>query len=600
MSANDLSALNCPLSERQSVLLEQIETELSLEQLAWLSGYFWGKSQHNFKTKKSSQSAIPSHYQLTIIYGSQTGNAKEIAHLLQKKAMQQAIAVRLFCANEYKPRDLVKETHLIFIVSTHGEGEPPDDAMLMHEFLQSNNTIKLDKLKYAVLGLGDSSYEFFCQSAKDFDAFFSKLGAHSLFPRLDCDVDYDDEASHWCDEVLELIKVQFLEVNETVEASPSLNISAMEQDVYDKKHPFQATLLTNQKITGCYSTKDIRHLELTLDDSNLQYQPGDALGVYFCNCPQLVDEILNKVNLSADETIEFDGKVLTLRQALIEHYEITVTNPKQVIAIAELSGNQTLQKCCQDNIKLRQYANNTQLIDVLANLNLSLSSSQFLGLLRKLTPRLYSISSSQKEVGQEVHLTLALVEYLSGKNKRYGGASGFLALRADLQSKVKIFIEQNLNFRLPADNNADIIMIGAGTGIAPFRAFMQEREANNAQGKNWLFFGERTFTQDFLYQVEWQRWVKNGLLNQFDFAFSRDQAEKIYVQHKIQEQASTIWQWLQKGAFIYVCGDATYMAKDVHNTLISIVQQQGGMDQEQAGHFLNQLRLEKRYQKDVY
>jgi sulfite reductase (NADPH) flavoprotein alpha-component len=271
-----------------------------------------------------------------------------------------------------------------------------------------------------------------------------------------------------------------------------------------------------------------------------------------------------------------------------------------VAAIAELSGSKKLQKLAEDKDKLRQYANNTQVVDVLGEKKTKLTAEQLAGLLRKLTPRLYSIASSQEEVGEEVHLTVGLVEFQNGDHTRFGGASGFLSQRAEDAESVKVFIEHNNNFKLPADDNAPVIMVGPGTGIAPFRAFMQERDARGAEGKNWLFFGDRTFTQDFLYQVEWQKFLKDGLLSKIDLAFSRDQAEKVYVQHKIVEQGKEVWQWLQDGAYLYICGDATYMAKDVHEALITVAQEQGGKSREDAENYLNELRKAKRYQKDVY
>ncbi|USH02204.1 assimilatory sulfite reductase (NADPH) flavoprotein subunit [Grimontia kaedaensis] len=607
MLLKELSALASPLNDQQIGQLQQAVAELSPQQLAWISGYFWGLSQTPAAAGANPQplaqavaTAAKPAGKLTIIYASQTGNAKGVAEALEAKAKADGVEVSLYSADDYKPRDLAKETHLIIVASTNGEGEPPDNAISLHEFLQSKKAPKLDKLQYAVLGLGDSSYEFFCQTGKDFDTYLSKLGAKAIAPRVDCDVDYEAEAESWSSDVLAKVKETIGGGEDEVVVPLHAATTAGAASAYNKQNPYAAELVANQKITGRDSGKDVRHIEIDLGESGLTYQPGDALGVYYTNSPELADEILAKVGLTGDETVEVAGESLPLRQALIEKFEITAANPQQVAAIAELSGSKKLQKLAEDKDKLRQYANNTQVVDVLGEKKTKLTAEQLAGLLRKLTPRLYSIASSQEEVGEEVHLTVGLVEFQNGDNTRFGGASGFLSQRAEDAESVKVFIEHNNNFKLPADDKAPVIMVGPGTGIAPFRAFMQERDARGAEGKNWLFFGDRTFTQDFLYQVEWQKFLKDGLLSKIDLAFSRDQAEKVYVQHKIVEQGKEVWQWLQDGAYLYICGDATYMAKDVHEALITVAQEQGGKSREDAENYLNELRKAKRYQKDVY
>ncbi|MDF5366512.1 NADPH-dependent assimilatory sulfite reductase flavoprotein subunit, partial [Vibrio parahaemolyticus] len=314
--------------------------------------------------------------------------------------------------------------------------------------------------------------------------------------------------------------------------------------------------------------KDVRHIEIDLEGSGLTYQPGDALGVWFENSSELANAILGKVGLSGVETVDVDGESLSIHSALVSKYEITTSNPQLITKFAELSGSKKLQKLVEDKDKLREYSANTQIVDVLAEKKTKLTADELIGLLRRLTPRLYSIASSQEEVDEEVHLTVALVEYEQNDEKRYGGASSFLAQRLEEGDEVKVFVEHNNNFKLPEDDSTPIIMVGPGTGIAPFRSFIQERENRDAEGKNWLFFGDRTFTQDFLYQVEWQKYLKSGVLSRLDVAFSRDQVEKVYVQHRILENAAQVWQWIQEGAYIYVCGDATRMAKDVHDALV--------------------------------
>ncbi|MGN2615794.1 assimilatory sulfite reductase (NADPH) flavoprotein subunit [Aliivibrio fischeri] len=605
MLLKELSALASPLNDQQIGQLQQAASELSPQQLAWVSGYFWGISQTSGATQPINQAAAAVSSQpagkLSIIFASQTGNAKGVAEALKEEAVAAGIAVELFDASDYKGKNLAKETHVIIVASTNGEGEAPDNAIELHEFLQSKKAPKLDNLHYGVIGLGDSSYEFFCQTGKDFDAFLSKQGATPFIERVDLDVDYEVPAAEWRKQALDKVKealaseAQSAQVVQLPVGQPAHSTSQ-----YSKQNPYTATLLTSQKITGRDSGKDVRHIEIDLDGSGLTYQPGDALGVWFENSIELVSAILKQVGLTGDEVVEVDGDSTSLQKALVEKYEITSANPQLVTQYAELSGSKKLEKLAADKDKLRQYSGNTQVIDVLSEKKAKLTAEQLVGLLRRLTPRLYSIASSQSEVDQEVHLTVGVVEYQQGDETRFGGASSFLSHRLEEGDDVKVFVEHNNNFKLPQDDNAPVIMIGPGTGIAPFRSFVQERDNRDAEGKNWLFFGDRTFTQDFLYQVEWQKYLKSGIVNQLDVAFSRDQQEKVYVQHRILEHAAQVWQWLQDGAYIYVCGDATRMAKDVHEALICVVEQHGQKTREEAEQFVNELRKAKRYQRDVY
>jgi sulfite reductase (NADPH) flavoprotein alpha-component len=595
--SKELAVLASPLQDSQLQQLQQTVATLSPQQLAWASGYFWGLSQSQSGGVITPMSAQVSG-QLTIIYASQTGNAKGVAEALEQEAHALSIPVQLFDASDYKGKDLAKETHVVIVASTNGEGEAPDNAIALHEFLQSKKAPKLDSLHYAVIGLGDSSYEFFCQTGKDFDAFLAKQGATALLERVDCDVDYEDVATQWRQQVLALIKESLGSV--PLDTAPQGNAVASAHAQFNKQNPYSATLLTNQKITGRDSDKDVRHIEIDLDGSGLSYQPGDALGVWYENSSELVNQVLAAVGLSGVESIDIDSESLSIHSALVSKFEITASNPQFIAQIAELSESKALNELVADKDKLREYSANTQIVDVLTQAKVKLSAEQLIGSLRKLTPRLYSIASSQTEVEDEVHLTLGVVEYEEEGELRQGGASSFLSHRLEEGDNVKVFIEHNNNFKLPQDDSVPVIMIGPGTGIAPFRSFIQERDNRGAEGKNWLFFGDRTFTQDFLYQVEWQKYLKSGLLTQLDVAFSRDQHEKVYVQHRILENAEQVWQWLQEGAYIYVCGDASRMAKDVHEALVSVAQEQGQLGREQAEEFINELRKAKRYQRDVY
>ena len=606
-TSQELPSIAAPLNDQQLGSLQQTVAGLSSQQLAWVSGYFWGLAQSQPQTASASapltQAATAVAAQpagkLTIIFASQTGNAKGVAESLEQEAKAQGIDVALFDASDYKGKNLAKETHVIIVASTNGEGEAPDNAIELHEFLQSKKAPKLPNLKYGVIGLGDSSYEFFCQTGKDFDTYLSKLGATPFIDRVDCDVDYEAPASDWKAKALDKVK-------DDLAAGPQAEVvqlpvgQASGHSQYNKQNPYTATLLTSQKITGRDSGKDVRHVEIDLEGSGLTYQPGDALGVWFDNSSELANAILGKVGLSGVESVDVDGESISIHSALVSKFEITASNPQLVTKFAELSGSKKLQKLVEDKDKLREYATNTQVVDVLAEKKTKLSAEELIGLLRRLTPRLYSIASSQTEVDEEVHLTVGLVEYDKDDEKRFGGASSFLTQRLEEGGEVKVFVENNNNFKLPQDDNTPIIMVGPGTGIAPFRSFIQERDNRDAEGKNWLFFGDRTFTQDFLYQVEWQKYLKSGLLSRLDVAFSRDQVEKVYVQHRILENAAQVWQWIQEGAYIYVCGDATRMAKDVHDALVIVAEQEGKMPRDDAEQFINDLRKAKRYQRDVY
>ncbi|EGR4144034.1 assimilatory sulfite reductase (NADPH) flavoprotein subunit [Vibrio cholerae] len=597
-----LAALASPLNDAQLNQLQQTVTQLNAQQLAWVSGYFWGLSQSNALSVphiSAGQTASAASGKLTIIFASQTGNAKGVAQALLKEAQAEGINAQLFDASDYKGKDLAKETHVIFVASTNGEGEAPDNALALHEFLKSKKAPKLPNLKFGVLGLGDSSYQFFCQIGKDFDQFLENLGAQRLVERLDADVDYQAAATEWRKQVLSILKDE-LTGAAAVTSVATFAVSQTAESHYSKEQPYTASLSTSQKITGRDSGKDVRHIEIDLADSGITYQPGDALGVWYENRPQLVNALLDSVGLSGHEEVQVDGETLSLHSALTNHYEITAANPQLVAQFAELAQSEKLTSLAQDKEALREYATRTQVIDVLREEKVTLSAIQLLSLLRRLTPRLYSIASSQSEVGEEVHLTVGVVEYEYEGEQRLGGASSFLAHQLEEGAPVKVFVEHNNNFKLPSDDNAPLIMVGPGTGIAPFRSFIQERENRGAAGKNWLLFGDRTFTQDFLYQVEWQKYLKSGVLNRLDVAFSRDQHEKVYVQHRLLEQADLVWQWLQEGAYFYVCGDASRMAKDVHQALITVVEQQGGLNREQAEEYVSELRKAKRYQRDVY
>ncbi|WP_415225195.1 assimilatory sulfite reductase (NADPH) flavoprotein subunit [Psychromonas sp.] len=598
MALTNLSALTSPLSEQQLVQLQQAMADLTPVQTAWVSGYLAGIGQQSV----AAQAPVSSGQSLTILFASQTGNSKGVAQQLAEQATAKGIANRLVSMADYKVKNIKDESHLIIVTSTNGEGEAPDDAIDLHQFLASKKAPKLNSLKFAVLGLGDSSYEFFCQTGKEFEQRIGALGATAIVDRLDADVDYEQVTQAWFEQALSAIE-QTLEKGGVAAAPVALSApTAAAANKYDKHNPFTASLLVGQKISGERSAKEVSHIEIDLQGSDLHYTAGDALGVWFKNDPLLVEQLITKLGLAPETLVLIDNIEITLKDALSEHYELTSTHPAFVEGYAQLTNNAALLTLAQDKNALRDFANTHQIIDVITEQgNEVVTADNFLLLLRHTSPRLYSIASSQTEVEEEVHLTVGTVSFENKDGEqRYGGASTFLSHRLQEDDQVKVFIEENHNFRLPSDPDTAVIMVGPGTGIAPFRAFMQEREATDASGKNWLFFGEQTFNEDFLYQVEWQAHLKSGLLSKLDLAFSRDQSEKIYVQDRLRENAQEVYQWLQDGAHFYVCGDANRMAKDVQQVLIEIISEQGNMSVDNAEQYLTELRQAKRYQRDVY
>lgn len=597
MSNGQTQELLALLSANQQERLQQLVAELNPIQRAWVSGYLAASAQLGQDIAPTVSAQAPSST-LTIVYASQTGNTKGVAQQALAYAQEKNLPVELKSVADIKPQQFKKLTHVLFLASTHGEGEPPEDAEPLYKFLGGKKASKLDGLSYSVLSLGDSSYEFFCQTGKDFDERFAALGATSVYDRVDCDVEYETDAQTWIRGAVDAM-AKLLE-SATTSAAPSLApVTAGAVSQYNKNNPFKATLSVAQKLTGRRSIKDIRHYEISLEDSGIEYQPGDALGIWFSNDSALVDEIIQHIGASADDQVTIGEATYSLSHALTDVLELTQLTPGFMKHYAELVNNDELQALVADNAALRAFIDSHQVADVLVKFPAEVAAQQFVEGLRKITPRLYSIASSQLDVEDEVHLTVGTLAYDVDGTKRFGGASGFLT-RLEDDAEINVYVEPNDSFRLPVDPSVPVIMIGPGTGVAPFRAFLQHRDQQGADGKNWLFFGNPKFTQDFLYQTEIQRYVGSGLLTNIDLAFSRDQAEKIYVQHRLLEQAEEVFAWLEQGAHVYVCGDATRMAKDVHEALITIVEQVGKRSREDAEAYIDELRADKRYQRDVY
>ena len=597
---NQATGLAAGLNQNQWSQINQATAALNPQQLTWLSGYLAGLAQNGQPAVIPQSDSAPAKF-LTILYGSQTGNAKSVAQEYKAKLDALNVPAKVVSMADYKLKQLKTETHVAIIVSTHGIGEAPDDAVILHSFLSGKKAPKLNNLNFAVLGLGDTSYEFFCQTAKDFDKRLQDLGATRITDRVDCDVDYDSDVATWFDTVIHQVKDE-LGAKSSQSEVPSLNVSDSALDViqYTKKAPYTAKLLESLKITGRDSVKDIRHIEISLEDSGIQYRPGDALGVWFKNDSSLVDELITMLDVESDALVNWSGDDFTFHDVLVNKLELTQSYPTFATKYAQYTSSIDFNALLDDKSVLRGYLAKRQIIDVVRQFPAKVTAQEFVDTLRSMTPRLYSIASSQAEVEDEVHLTVALVEYDAHGSTHQGGASSFLSTRLDEGGEVNVFVEKNNNFRLPDDGNIPVIMIGPGTGIAPFRAFMQQREAEEASGENWLFFGNPNYTQDFLYQTEWQRFVKDGVVNKISLAFSRDQQEKVYVQHRMLEQGAELYQWLEQGAHIYVCGDANHMAKDVQDALVQIVIEHGTKSEEQAEQYISDLRRAKRYQKDVY
>ena len=597
-----------PLSTEWQQQLDQF----SATQLAWLSGYCWARSQNGQAAAVGSAAASVSAVaaapaavarKITVLSASQTGNARRVAEQLLVQLQEASLDAQLVAAGDYKAKNIASEDILLIVASTQGEGEPAEEAVSLHKFLHGKKAPQLAQLSYAVLGLGDTSYPNYCQAGKDFDAALEKLGATRLAARVDCDLDFQAASEAWRTQVAglvqELAAASAAPVAGSAPATSSTSVVAEQH--YTKENPYSATLSVGQKITANDANKDVRHIEIDLADSGIHYAAGDALGVWFSNDEALVAEVLGLAGLSGDEKVSLaNGQSLSIKEALTFHDELTQNTPQFIKGYAELSQNAALLQLVQDTTALQAAVDCTPIAGILHDYPHAIGAEQLHGLLRPLTPRMYSIASAQAEVETEVHLTVGRVAFEHHGQAYTGGASGFLSDRVEEGGEIKVFVEPNKNFRLPESGDTPIIMIGAGTGVAPFRAFIQQRDNNGDAGLNWLVFGNQKFTDDFLYQSEWLQYRKNGLLNKVSTAWSRQGKEKVYVQHKLRENAADVWQWLQNGAHVYVCGDALKMAKDVEQALLDIIAEHGNMSLDDADEYLSELRENKRYQRDVY
>jgi len=607
-----LQVLNSPFNQEQAELLNRLLPTLTESQKVWLSGYLAASQSVSVTATSDVQAsatgtaqtaAQPVSKEVTILFGSQTGNAQNIAKNAGKTLEGQGFQVTVSSMSDFKPNSLKKVKNLLIVVSTHGEGDPPDNAISFHEFIHGKRAPKLDDLRYSVLSLGDSSYEFFCQTGKDFDKRLEELGGKRLYDRVDCDLDFDEPAAEWLNGVLSSLNQstgENAQPQATAQAAPQAG-----ESVYSRSNPFKAEVLENINLNGKGSNKETRHLEISLEGSGLTYQPGDSLGIYPENDPELVDALLKELKWNPDEnvTVNKQGETRSLYEALRTYFEVTVLTKPLLQQAAELSKNNELQTLVSkgNEDKLKEYIDGRDLLDLVRDFGpWDVTPQAFISILRKMPSRLYSISSSLLANPDEVHLTIGAVRYEAHGRKRKGVCSIQAAERLEPGDTIPVYIQHNDNFKLPENPDTPIIMVGPGTGVAPFRSFMQEREETGAEGKSWLFFGDQHFVTDFLYQTEWQRWVKDGVLTKMDVAFSRDTEEKVYVQHRMKEHSKELFEWLQEGAVVYICGDEKNMAHDVHNTLIDIIEKEGKMSREKAEAYLADMQQQKRYQRDVY
>ena len=603
-----------PRPEIKSVPSLPVNAPFTPEQRAWLNGFLAGVFQDQFTAddvapRRADAPVVKTP--LLLMFGSQTGTAEGLVKKFAKAAAQKNFEARVLPLNDFAQSDLTKTARLVIVTSTWGDGDPPDNAVNFWSWLNGEAAPRLENLSFAVLGLGDKNYSDFCGAGKKIDARLAALGAKRLVAPGECDVDYEAAAKTWIEALwLELERVQIDSCKLQVEAAP-LEIPPMsatfdlQPATFNRANPFAARLKINRRLNRAGSAKDTRHLEMALAGSGLNYEVGDALGVMPANCPVLVEELLAALGCKGEEPVkDAHGKDSTLHEALLKTFVITQAPPSLVQAAAERAKHSELLALFAPDQKviLEKWLYGRDLVDVLhACAGAKFAPAEFPGFLRKLQPRLYSISSSPKAHSGEVHLTVAAVRYEAYGRGKKGVCSTFLADRVTPdETPVPVFVQTSHGFRLPADGERPVIMIGPGTGIAPFRAFLEERRATGASGRNLLFFGDQQRACDFLYEEELTGLANDGFLTRLDLAFSRDQAEKIYVQNRMLEHTTELWRWLEDGAHFYVCGDAKRMAKDVDAALHSVIAEAGGKSSEQAKNYVAAMKTEKRYQRDVY
>ena len=616
------------LSTHQLQAVNSLTRELDARQLAWLSGYLTGLQNTPAIPLApgipAPATAQPQAAAATILYGSHGGNGKGVAEALVAAVASRGLTAHSVSMADYKPARLKKEKFLFIVISTHGEGEPPDSAKLFYDFLFSARAPKLPDLQYAVLALGDSSYTYFCQTGQEMDERLAALGATAIAPRVECDVDFERAAEKWTKNMTALYAEQtrdddnnngdllngvngmngFNKLDGILNGS-FINATAMPATLqYNRKNPFPAEVLDTIVLTR--PPRHTLHMELSLEGSGLVYQPGDSIGILPENSPALARQTAAALQLEWDDNITLDDETASAGEWLLRRLDISQPTVLALTRYADLvaangGGDKKLAALTADKAAATAYLNGRSFADVFADFPPpAATAAAVLGCLRRLAPRLYSLASSAAGRGDEAHILVGVEEFAAADNGiRTGLCSDYLQQR-QTGDVLRVFLQDNDAFRLPTNGDTPIIMVGPGTGVAPFRAFMEEREERGDRSDAWLFFGERNRRDDFYYQNEWQAYLKSGVLSRLDVAFSRDQAEKIYVQHKLRQRGADVWQWLQNGAHFYVCGDEGSMAKDVHAELVTIIEQHGGTNSGSGEDYLRQMLADGRYQRDVY
>ena len=570
------------------------------EQKYWLAGFLAGLHSRLLvlEDKQTAPAAGgATNTQLHILFGSQTGNAEALAQTAAKAARAKGLVPVVQALGEVDLDVFATMRHVLIVTSTYGEGEMPDNAQLFWQALSASTAPRLEQMHFAILAIGDTGYDGFCQAGKFFDMRLEQLGAKRVFDRIDCDIDFEEPSSAWIGDAMPQFAASAGSSGTVLESAPEAPVIPGS----NKQNPYAAALATKKRLAGESSAKDIRHFEFDLTDSGLKYEAGDALGVIPVNDAELVSLLLSE--LKADYETPVPGFDRNLGDLLTYQFEISEPSRKLIEWVGQHTANQELLHVLQHDDKdtLANWLWGKDTLDLLQlELKRTLSVPEFVAMLRPLQHRAYSISSSSKTHPNQVHLTIASVRYHSGGRERKGVCSTYLAERVRRGEKPAIFISPNKAFRVPANGNAPLIMVGPGTGIAPFRAFLQERQSTGAEGKNWLFFGDQHQEHDYIYEDELNGWQQSGLLTHLDLAFSRDQEEKIYVQNRMLEKGAELYAWLQDGAYFYVCGDASRMAKDVDAALYEVVRQFGGLSSERAAAYIDQLKKDKRYLRDVY
>lgn len=609
------------LNQQQIQKVSSAVEGLNANQLAWVSGYFSGLSanssnnlENNLQNQISDLSAIqPSNLaasqqhaveKVTILYGSQTGNSRTIAESVSAELKAKGADVTLKNLLDYRPQQLKKEQRIVLVVSTHGNGEPPDEALAFHNFVFGNRAPKLNDLEFAVLGLGDSSYDEFCQMGVDFDAKFEELGAKRFHDRLDLDLDFEAGAKSWQQDIVSKVaEAKNDDKHVVIDINSKQAITTENTANWSEANPYHAEILSITNLTTDDSEQDAYHLEISTEEEGLRYEPGDIIAILPENQKELVDSVIQKLGATEESLVTVAGDSISLLNALSHKVEIANLTAKVIKSYAELVSNEALNELVSDKEQLKQYLHGSDLLDLLedypADSANGLATADLLSILRPLFSRQYSISSSEQVHTEEAHILIKPVFYEQNDRNHLGVSSNWL-IDKQAGDTIPVHIKPNSGFALPENNEDKIIMIGAGTGVAPYRSFLYEREAREAQGNSWLFFGEQRFQSDFLYQTDWQHFLKNGTLENMSVAFSRDQEKKVYIQDKLLEESTKVFDWIEQGATLYVCGDIDKLAQGVNDTLIKIISKHTDLDDDGVNKYIDQLKINKKYQRDVY